>query len=92
VGDNVPPTLAVAGLSDISKAMAEYVESLLSSVVASRTESEMAEFLLGGGNKVEAKAEPFGMTTESYSYDMPEALKVDFLSAMIKTKRLIQKK
>jgi hypothetical protein len=43
---------------------------------------------LGEGTEVE----PIGMTTESHSYDMPEALKVDFLSSLIKMKKLIQKK
>jgi hypothetical protein len=40
----------------------------------------------------ETEIEPTGMTTKSYSYDMPEALKIDFLSSLIKTKKLIQRK
>jgi hypothetical protein len=84
----VPPILIVAGLFAISEATEESVESPLSGVVASGTESEMMGTSLGEGTE----AEPIGVTTESHSYDMPEALKVDFLSSLIKMKKLIQKK
>jgi hypothetical protein len=88
VGDDASPTSAVAGFSTIPEAAEEYVESPLSGVMASRTESEMVGTLLG---KI-VEAEPTGVTTESYSYDMLEALKVDFLNSLINMKKLIQKR
>jgi hypothetical protein len=88
VGDDASPTPAIAGLSTIPEAAEEYVKSPLSGVMASRTEFEMVGTLLG--KRVEA--EPTEATTESYSYDMPEALKVDFPSSLINTKKLIQKR
>ena len=84
----MPSILAIAGLSAIPEATKESIESPLLGVVASRTKSEMVGTLLGEGTE----AEPIGVTTESHSYGMLEALKVDFLSSIIKMKKLIQKK
>jgi hypothetical protein len=88
VVDDVPPILAVIGLPAIFEAPEESTESPLSGIVISGTELEMMGTFPGEGTETG----PTGMTTESYSYDMPEALKIDFLSSLIKTKKLIQKK
>jgi hypothetical protein len=88
VGDNMPPIMAVTDLPAISEAPKKSTESPLSGIVTSGTELAAIEI----PPRDETETEPTGMTTKSYSYDMPEALKIDFLSSLIKTKKLIQRK
>ena len=86
--DGVPPILVAAGLSAIFEATEESAESPLSGVVASGTKFETTGICL----EEEIKAGLTRATTESHSYKMPEALKIDFLSFLIKTKKHVQKK
>ena len=86
--DEVPPILVTTGLSAISEVTEESVDSLLSGVAASRTEFEIAKICLEEG----IEAGLTGVTIESHSYEMPEALKINFLNSLIKTKKHVQKK
>jgi hypothetical protein len=88
VGDDVQTIPAVAGLPAISKAVKESIKSPLSGVVASITEFEM----MGTLPRERIEAEPTRATTESHSNDMPEALRVGFLSSLFSTNKLLQKR
>jgi hypothetical protein len=85
VGDDMPPIPAVTDLPAISEAPKKSTGSPLSGIVTSGIELAVIEIPL----REETEIEP---TAESYSYDMPEALKIDFLSSLIKIKKLIQRK
>jgi hypothetical protein len=62
------------------------VGSPLSGLIANRTEDEAIGSFLEEGTEGEQP----GMTAEIHSDEMPEALRVDFLTSMFKTKILAQ--
>jgi hypothetical protein len=86
VSDNVQTIPAITGLSAVSEAANEFVESPLSSVASMGTESKMVEIFPGEN----VEAEPTGVITEDRFGDLPEALKRDFLSALTSTRKLLK--
>ena len=87
VSDNVQMVPVVTGLSAISEAANESVESPLSGVASKGTESEIVEIFSWGN----VEAEQTGVITEDHSDDLPEALKRGFLSALTSTRKPLKK-